>query len=578
MVFCMWEVPGKAITIYLHPRIVGLLNKVIQDSQYPIQGTEVGGLLLGTTELDTRCQIFVRDFTPVACEYQFGPSYYLSASDKRVLKEKIAWWQPGPGKYMYVVGYYRSHNRQGFNLDEEDHAVAREYFSDPASVFLLIKPFITQVSVGGFFFSEECQIQRESNLLFPFSQSKLMRGETTLPHVPQDKRQLPSQEHAAGLRQFWPDRFPIQTPAAEWDRRRREPLAEMEEDLGKVAKEMAPANSRSSGNADEPPLSQVETVPVSRRSPWPWILSLGILIGVLATGGYQVLQKSDMPETKTVVGVDRFTDSLSAPPVTLEPQSSARATEVPGMKPAIVTEGKQVRTPKASARETAPLSPTSTSVRGGSAARAEHKSQQVKTEVAKDAQSASAPVDQAKAAPFSIAPDDSAPQKAGEIGQRAPVETPSKVVESTPPPEEIAAAQQQPMSPATIEIAKAASSPQELLVSPQVHPKTVLPPQYPGLRIDYVAPQPFHRVAPFVPSSLRRLAIADVRIDVTVHIDATGKIVRAESLSKGNTLTDYLSSLAVDAARHWQFSPARRDNQNVPSEMVLSFQFGSNAE
>jgi outer membrane biosynthesis protein TonB len=72
--------------------------------------------------------------------------------------------------------------------------------------------------------------------------------------------------------------------------------------------------------------------------------------------------------------------------------------------------------------------------------------------------------------------------------------------------------------------------------------------------------------------------VAGLQVDVKVYIDAGGTVIRAEPLSKGNSLVDYLSGVAVDAARQWRFSPARRGNQSVPSETVLHFHFGNSRE
>jgi hypothetical protein len=93
--------------------------------------------------------------------------------------------------------------------------------------------------------------------------------------------------------------------------------------------------------------------------------------------------------------------------------------------------------------------------------------------------------------------------------------------------------------------------------------------------IDYVAARPVRRVAPIVPSSLRSLAISGIRVQIAAHIDAAGKVVGAEPISRGNSLTNHLSSIAADSVRQWLFSPARRGGQNVPSEVVLQFQFSN---
>ena len=52
------------------------------------------------------------------CEYASGPSYVLSANDKQQFKEAVERWQPSLDRDLYAVGYFRSHTRDGFSLDE----------------------------------------------------------------------------------------------------------------------------------------------------------------------------------------------------------------------------------------------------------------------------------------------------------------------------------------------------------------------------------------------------------------------------------------------------------------------------
>jgi outer membrane biosynthesis protein TonB len=89
----------------------------------------------------------------------------------------------------------------------------------------------------------------------------------------------------------------------------------------------------------------------------------------------------------------------------------------------------------------------------------------------------------------------------------------------------------------------------------------------------YVAPWPVNRVEPEPSFSLHPFIVPEVQINVRVIIDRGGRVVRAESLSRGNPLMEHLSKIAVKAARQWTFSPARRDGQSVPSETMLQFQF-----
>jgi hypothetical protein len=89
----------------------------------------------------------------------------------------------------------------------------------------------------------------------------------------------------------------------------------------------------------------------------------------------------------------------------------------------------------------------------------------------------------------------------------------------------------------------------------------------------YVGPRPLQRVDPEPSFSLHPFIVPEVQINVRVSIDKSGHVVRAESLSRGNALMEHLSKIAVQAARQWTFVPARREDQSVPSEIMLQFQF-----
>jgi len=61
-----------------------------------------------------------------------------------------------------------------------------------------------------------------------------------------------------------------------------------------------------------------------------------------------------------------------------------------------------------------------------------------------------------------------------------------------------------------------------------------------------------------------------VVVEVKVFIDASGKVTKTEPLTHANPV---LITASRSAATLWTFQPARRDGQNVASEMVLRFKF-----
>lgn len=180
--YYLWEAPGKSVSIYLDFGVVDkLLVEVMRGfGAIPRRGAEVGGILLGTAETGDRTIIRIDDFEPVATEHRRGPSYLLSETDVTQYEEALVRHRYAPERRTYAVGCYRSHTREGLALSAEDLEHFQKYFPDPASAFLLVKPFATRVSVAGFFFREEGgQIHAEAPYHeFPFRRRELGGGAT----------------------------------------------------------------------------------------------------------------------------------------------------------------------------------------------------------------------------------------------------------------------------------------------------------------------------------------------------------------------------------------------------------------
>jgi hypothetical protein len=84
------------------------------------------------------------------------------------------------------------------------------------------------------------------------------------------------------------------------------------------------------------------------------------------------------------------------------------------------------------------------------------------------------------------------------------------------------------------------------------------------------------RVLPSVPDRLRRSLRQPLAVEVRAYVSATGNVEYAELLSDGTGRRRQFASLAVYAARQWQFVPAREGERAVPDEMILRFRFGNN--
>lgn len=174
----VWEVPEKPVSIHIALDVVDLLGMEVLRafSSVPKRGAETGGLLLGTAEYaDGRTVVRIRNFELVPCEYRFGPSYLLSEGDRQAFDAAFRSHEAARQGEDRVVGYFRSHTRDGLSLGKEDLSLCRQLFSAPESIVLLVKPFATRVSMAGFLFYENGTFQDEPYVQFPFRRRDLTR-------------------------------------------------------------------------------------------------------------------------------------------------------------------------------------------------------------------------------------------------------------------------------------------------------------------------------------------------------------------------------------------------------------------
>lgn len=176
--FYRWEVAEKAISIYFNLDLMDRLEREVLASFKAVtkRGSEIGGVMVGRVVPGAEKTISIEQFEPVECDYSRGPLYMLSDEDKVRLKQAVERVK-SLGNGLTVAGYFRSNTRRELVLDEEDIDIAKELFSDPNHVFLLVRPFAMKPSLGGFFFWENGDIRAEGSYLeFPFKRAELLKS------------------------------------------------------------------------------------------------------------------------------------------------------------------------------------------------------------------------------------------------------------------------------------------------------------------------------------------------------------------------------------------------------------------
>jgi len=183
--YYVWEVPGQSVVVHLRLDVVDRLAAEVTRGfgSVPKRGAEVGGFLIGTVRPGVPAIVRIDDFEPVACEYRRGPSYLFTEEDGVALEDGWLRLQPSVSPSAYTVGYFRSHTRDGFSLAPEDLDLLDLFLPGPAQVALLIKPYATKVSVGGFFVREHGEFPEATPLEFPLRRRELL-GEEPAPRAP----------------------------------------------------------------------------------------------------------------------------------------------------------------------------------------------------------------------------------------------------------------------------------------------------------------------------------------------------------------------------------------------------------
>ena len=88
---------------------------------------------------------------------------------------------------------------------------------------------------------------------------------------------------------------------------------------------------------------------------------------------------------------------------------------------------------------------------------------------------------------------------------------------------------------------------------------------------DRVPGEVLQQVLPEVSQKARGTIWGTVRVGVKIFVDSSGNVTGATLDSHGPS--KYFADLALDAARKWEFGPAKVDGQPVASQWLVSFQF-----
>ena len=87
----------------------------------------------------------------------------------------------------------------------------------------------------------------------------------------------------------------------------------------------------------------------------------------------------------------------------------------------------------------------------------------------------------------------------------------------------------------------------------------------------FTEPQLVHRAALAVPPAIAHGIRAEIQLDVSVSIDAAGRVTSARVVSSRGEAAGLLAIEALKAAQRCRFQPAERDGRAVAGSIIVTF-------
>ena len=161
----MWAYPGCPIRILLSLSVIEQLQAEVSRSASGQR--EIGGLLVRSRRTDSNL-VRIVDYIPLTGDRKASEPLFKVPPD--ALAEAIARC-PSDSK---VAGYYRTGIDQRVHLRPDDLETIKQWFNDPANVFLVIAAGGDGRQTAGFFFWQDAAVAAHAGLTFPFAAAKLV--------------------------------------------------------------------------------------------------------------------------------------------------------------------------------------------------------------------------------------------------------------------------------------------------------------------------------------------------------------------------------------------------------------------
>ncbi len=148
--YAFWAAPDGSSKVVYPLSVFQEIDALVNDGyrRIPHGGVETGGLLFGARE-DSALRI--EAFRPIECQHAYGPSFALSDNDLLSIRQQLSEAAADEELKSFVpLGWFIGHSRSSLELSDREVVWFNEFFPDPGSLTLLVKPERFQPTRFGF--------------------------------------------------------------------------------------------------------------------------------------------------------------------------------------------------------------------------------------------------------------------------------------------------------------------------------------------------------------------------------------------------------------------------------------------
>ena len=186
--YAYWISPDEHIKVIYSLAVFQEIDAVVNDGyrRIPHGGVETAGLLFGARNNN---ELQIEAMRPIQSQHAFGPSLILSPGDLDGIREQLRAATSDPElPNMRALGWFIGHSRSPLTLNDREVGWFQDFFPDPLSLTLLVKPERFQPTRFAFLLREQDgSVARDASaraVILPLSGQSGATGEKPARSIP----------------------------------------------------------------------------------------------------------------------------------------------------------------------------------------------------------------------------------------------------------------------------------------------------------------------------------------------------------------------------------------------------------